>query len=95
MVPRRRLLLEVEQVEKIAYRRAVGWGVLADWGVISRVPRHRHRRQRNGVSPHHRFVIALHSPDGVTETGLCVCRPEKNARKPGCGVRRDTFSSAV
>jgi hypothetical protein len=41
------------------------------------------------------FVIALHSPDGVTETGLCVCRPEKNARKPGCGVRRDTFSSAV
>jgi hypothetical protein len=24
------------------------------------------------LSPHHRHVIALHSPDGVAETGLCV-----------------------
>ena len=30
-------------------------------------------------------MIALHSPDRFAETGLCVCRPEKSARKPGCG----------
>ena len=41
------------------------------------------------------FVIVLHSPDGVAETGPCVCPPEKNARKLACGIRRDTFSSAV
>jgi len=29
------------------------------------------------LSPHHRFVIALHSPAKVTETGLRICRPEK------------------
>src|SRR5258708_33312232 len=33
------------------------------------------------LSPHHRFVIALHSPGGVAETGLRVCPPEKNAGK--------------
>ena len=33
------------------------------------------------LSPHHRLVIALHSPDGVAETGLCVCPPEKSATK--------------
>ena len=33
------------------------------------------------LSPHPRFLIALHSPDGVAGTGLCVCPPEKNARK--------------
>src|SRR5467141_1938952 len=33
----------------------------------------------NDPSPHHRFVIALHSPGGVAETGLRVCPPEKNA----------------
>src|SRR6202040_2861910 len=47
------------------------------------------------LSPHHRPVIALHSPDRVAETGLGVCLPEKNARKLACGIRRDTFSSAV
>jgi len=51
--------------------------------------------QVKALSPHHRFVIALHSLDGVAETGLCVCRPEKNARKPGRRVRWRTFSSAV
>jgi len=30
-------------------------------------------------------VIALHSPDGVAETGLCVCRPEKNAENLAAG----------
>ena len=29
------------------------------------------------LSPDHRFVIAMHSPDGVVETGLPVRRPEK------------------
>jgi len=33
--------------------------------------------QVNSLSPHHRFVIALHSPVKVTETGLGMCRPEK------------------
>ena len=31
----------------------------------------------NPVSPNHRFVIALRSPDGVLETGLSMCPPEK------------------
>jgi hypothetical protein len=31
------------------------------------------------LSLYHRFVIALHSPDGVVETGLRVCPPEKSA----------------
>jgi DNA-binding winged helix-turn-helix (wHTH) protein/tetratricopeptide (TPR) repeat protein len=38
---------------------------------------------------------ALHSSDGVAETGLRVCPPEKNARKLARGVRRHTFSGAV
>src|SRR5450755_1269242 len=33
--------------------------------------------QVKSLSPHHRFVIALHSPVKVTETGLRMCRPEK------------------
>jgi hypothetical protein len=33
------------------------------------------------LSPHDRFVIALHSPDGVGEIGLCLCPAEKRARK--------------
>ncbi len=47
------------------------------------------------LSPHHRFVIALHSPGGVAETGLRVCPPEKNARKLAREVRLATFSGAV
>ena len=47
------------------------------------------------LSPHHRFVIALHSPEEVVETGLRVCPPEKKATRLAYGVRRDTFSSAV
>jgi len=33
--------------------------------------------QVKSLSPHHRFVIALHSPVKVTETGLRMCPPEK------------------
>jgi hypothetical protein len=40
------------------------------------------------LSPHHRFVIAVHSPHAVGEIGLCLCRPEKSARKLACGIRR-------
>jgi hypothetical protein len=47
------------------------------------------------LSPHHRFVIALHSPDGVFETGLLGCPAEKNAAKLACSVEQDTFSSPV
>jgi hypothetical protein len=32
-------------------------------------------------SLNHRFVIALHSPHGVVETGLCQKAPEKKAAK--------------
>jgi hypothetical protein len=30
---------------------------------------------------YHRFVIALHSPDRVPESGLRICLPEKEARR--------------
>jgi hypothetical protein len=34
------------------------------------------------LSPDHRFVIALHSPNGVVKTGLPECPPEKNTTEP-------------
>src|SRR5438876_7415864 len=45
------------------------------------------------LSQNHRFVIVLHSPDEVAETGLCMGPPEKNARKLARAIRRDYFSS--
>src|ERR1035441_4152887 len=52
------------------------------------------------LSPHHRFVIAMHSPDGVLESGLLGCLPEKKVRKPACRIgqtllaaRAQTFTS--
>jgi hypothetical protein len=50
---------------------------------------------RHILSPHDRFVIALHSLDGVGEIGLCLCPAEKSARKLARGVRGDTFSNAI
>jgi hypothetical protein len=47
------------------------------------------------LTPHHRFVIALHSPDGVSETGPLVGRLEKKARKLAYGVEWNTFSGPV
>jgi len=47
------------------------------------------------LSPHHRFAIALHSPNGVVETGLRLCPAEKKARNLACRIRLDTFSGAV
>jgi hypothetical protein len=44
------------------------------------------------LSLYHRFVIALHSPDGVFETGLLGCPPEKMAAKLACSIEQDTFS---
>jgi putative ABC transport system permease protein len=41
------------------------------------------------------LLIALHSPDCVTETGLRVCSPEKSARKLPRDVDGATFSGAV
>jgi hypothetical protein len=59
---------------------------------------HRHAPKADKVkalSPHHRLVIALHSPDGVGETGLRVCPAEKNTAKLGYGAKQDTFSGPV
>lgn len=42
-------------------------------------------------SPDHRFVIALHSPSGIDESGLSHCPLEKTARKLASGYDR-TFS---
>jgi hypothetical protein len=42
-----------------------------------------------------RGVIALHSPEGVVETGLLLCPSEKRAAKAACHIEQDTFSSPV
>jgi hypothetical protein len=42
-------------------------------------------------SPNHRFVIALHSPSGIDETGLPHCPSEKTARKLAGEVQPDIF----
>jgi hypothetical protein len=42
-------------------------------------------------SPRHRFVIVLHSPDRVPESGLRVCRPEKKAAKARRVSPADSF----
>jgi hypothetical protein len=47
------------------------------------------------LSLNDRFVIALHSPSGVIETGLPLCPPEKKARKLAREVQWDTFSGPV
>ena len=46
-------------------------------------------------SPHHRFLIALHSPDGVAETGLLGCAPEKKAAKLDYSIEHKPFSGPV
>jgi hypothetical protein len=46
-------------------------------------------------SPNHRFVIALHSPDGILQTGLRVGPPEKRAAKLPFKLHHDTFSESV
>jgi hypothetical protein len=45
------------------------------------------------LSPHHRFLVALHSPNGVLETGLRVCPSEKKVAKLAYNLQQDTFSS--
>jgi hypothetical protein len=47
------------------------------------------------LSPHYRFVIVLHSPGGVDETGLPQCPSERKAGKLVREFQRDTFSSPV
>jgi hypothetical protein len=47
------------------------------------------------LSPHHRFVIALHSPGGVDETRLPQCPSEKKPRELVREIQRDIFSGPV
>jgi hypothetical protein len=47
--------------------------------------------QVKALSPHHRFVIALHSPYEVAETGLRGCPPEKKAAKAHSLSSTDRF----
>jgi hypothetical protein len=47
------------------------------------------------LSPYHRLVIELHSPDGLGETGLLICPPEKKMRNLAGGVESDIFSRPV
>ena len=47
------------------------------------------------LSPDHRFLIAMHSPDAVVKTGLPVRRPEKVIVRALNGVLDDTFSGPV
>jgi hypothetical protein len=49
-------------------------------------------RQSRTASPNHRFVIALHSPEEVFETGLVGCPPEKSAAKCTGAIEHATFS---
>ena len=58
------------------------------WGLRGRI-------KSRPLSPSHRFVIAMHSPVGVIETGLLICPSEKTAAKPGSSVEQDTFSGPV
>jgi hypothetical protein len=41
------------------------------------------------------IVIAWHSPDGVIETGLLGCPPEKKAATLADSNEQDTFSGPV
>src|SRR6266576_3763464 len=49
------------------------------------------RQQVKTLSPSHRLVIALHSPDGVVKTGLPMCPPEKKGRKTCFGSKARHF----
>ena len=52
-------------------------------------------KRESHLSPDHRFVIALHSPDGVVETGLLNRPTEKKVTKPACNIEGDILSSPV
>jgi len=47
------------------------------------------------LSPHYRLMIALHSPEGIVETGLLVCPPERRVGKLARGDSTGHFSGAV
>jgi hypothetical protein len=44
------------------------------------------RTEVKAAAPHHQFVIALHSPDGVDETGLLGRHQERMPVKLACSV---------
>jgi hypothetical protein len=51
--------------------------------------------QVNSPSPHHRFVIALPSPDKVIETGLRICPPEKGPQINPFDPEQSVLSGAL
>jgi hypothetical protein len=53
------------------------------------------RPQVKALSPHRRFVIALHSPDRVTETGLRVSPLEKARSIDAIRSRAVTFDGPL
>ena len=38
-----------------------------------------------------RFLVVFHSPTGMAETGLLVCRSEKTSRVSQCNANTDDF----
>ena len=69
---------EARPIEQRGVGRKVGERVRKSTSVTR--PRLAHSQrlcQVKSLSPHHRFVIALSSPDRVIETGLRMCPPEK------------------
>jgi hypothetical protein len=47
------------------------------------------------ASLNHQFVIAMHSPSGVVETGLLLCPSGIKAAKPANSFEQATFSGPV
>jgi hypothetical protein len=55
----------------------------------------RARQESSSLSPHHRFMNALHSPVCFAETGLLPCPAEKKAAKLADTLNHHTFSDPV
>jgi hypothetical protein len=51
------------------------------------------RTKVNSRSPNPQLLIALHSPNGLRETGLRICSPEKNQDKAALAVEQFVLSS--
>src|SRR5882672_3907689 len=49
----------------------------------------------NPLSPRHRFMIALHWPCGVVETGLRICLPEKSPDVSALDAEQSVLSSPI
>jgi hypothetical protein len=55
----------------------------------------RARQKSRALSPHHRFMNALHTPVCFAETGLLPCPAEKKAAKLADTLNHHTFSGPV